>query len=208
MNRFGNRFGVSIFGESHGEIIGVVIDGVTAGLPLSEDDFTVDINRRKPVGNAGTPRKESDEPMIVSGVVNGHTTGAPLTILFKNENTKSGDYKFSQHPRPSHADYVAKVKWDDFSDFRGGGHFSGRLTLVLVAAGVVAKKMLDTVTIKAHVIEIGGKPLAQAKELIEKAKNDGDSLGGLIECTVDGMKVGVGNPFFDSVESVDRKSVV
>lgn len=208
MNRFGNSFGVSLFGESHGEALGVVLDGVRAGMSLSEADFEIDLNRRKPSGNAGTPRMESDRPRIVSGVFNGITTGAPLAILFENENTKSGDYeRLKNHPRPSHADFVAGVKWGGYSDPRGGGHFSGRLTVLLVAAGVVAKKMLEGVEITASVIEVGGVQLAQAREAIERAKNEGDSLGGIVQCRINGVKVGVGEPFFDSVESVISHAV-
>lgn len=208
MNRFGNKFGVSIFGESHGSGVGVVIDGVVGGIAISEADFEIDINRRKPVGNAGTPRKESDRVEILSGVVDGHTTGAPLMLFFRNENTKSGDYeRLKNHPRPSHADFVGGVKFGGNNDLRGGGHFSGRLTLALVGAGVVAKKMLEGVTIKASVVEVGGKPLAEARTLIENAKNEGDSLGGVVRCRVNGLGVGVGEPFFDSVESVVAHAV-
>lgn len=208
MNRFGNRFGVSLFGESHGEALGVVLDGVRAGMKLCEADFELDLNRRKPSGDAGTPRKESDRPRIVSGVFNGVTTGAPLAILFENENTQSGDYeRLKNHPRPSHADFVAGVKWGGYSDPRGGGHFSGRLTVLLVAAGVVAKKMLEGIDITASVMEVGGVPLAQAREAIERAKNDGDSLGGVVQCRINGVKVGLGEPFFDSVESVISHAV-
>lgn len=203
MNRFGNKFGVSLFGESHGEVLGIIVDGVKAGIELSEQDFLVDLNRRKPVGDAGTPRKEGDVPRIVSGVHNGYTTGAPLTILFENENIRSSDYdRFRIHPRPSHADFVAEVKWNGFNDVRGGGHFSGRLTVLLVAAGVVAKKMLEGVEIRAKVVEVGGVLLREANDLIEKAKTQGDSLGGVVECRVNGLPVGVGEPFFDGVEAV------
>ncbi len=166
MNTFGRKFRVSIFGESHGELIGIVLDGVPAGLELSETDFETDILRRKSGAKGTTPRIESDLPSIVSGVFEGHTTGAPLTITFKNGNTHSSDYElFSAMPRPGHADLTAALKWDDCQDPRGGGHFSGRLTLPIVAAGVVAKKILADATIldetpfsgiKAEIIELGG----------------------------------------------------
>ncbi len=166
MNTFGRKFRVSIFGESHGELIGVVLDGVPAGLELSEADFEADILRRKSGAKGTTPRIESDRPMLVSGVYEGHTTGAPLTIAFKNENTHSSDYElFSAMPRPGHADLTAALKWDDCQDPRGGGHFSGRLTLPIVAAGVVAKKIISDATvldetpckeIRAEIIELGG----------------------------------------------------
>ena len=168
MNTFGRKFRVSIFGESHGEAIGVVLDGVPAGLELSEADFERDIDRRRSGAKGTTPRKESDVPQIVSGVFEGHTTGAPLTILFRNENTKSQDYSlFAAMPRPGHADLTAALKWDDCHDPRGGGHFSGRLTLPVTAAGVVAKKILADATIlddtpcngiSARIIELGGIP--------------------------------------------------
>ena len=168
MNTFGRKFRVSIFGESHGELIGVVLDGVPAGLELSAEDFTQDILRRKSGAKGTTPRIEADAPRIVSGVYEGVTTGAPLTIVFENTNTKSGDYSlFAAMPRPGHADLTAALKWDDCQDPRGGGHFSGRLTLPVVAAGVVAKKILQDATmldetpfagVNAHIVELGGIP--------------------------------------------------
>ena len=168
MNTFGRKFRVSIFGESHGELIGVVLDGVPAGLELSVEDFTQDILRRKSGAKGTTPRIEADTPRIVSGIYDGLTTGAPLTIVFENTNTKSGDYSlFAAMPRPGHADLTAALKWDDCQDPRGGGHFSGRLTLPVVAAGVVAKKILQDATmldetpfagVNAHIVELGGIP--------------------------------------------------
>ena len=141
MNSFGTLFKVSIFGESHGECVGVTIDGCPAGLPLSIDDFDTDIERRKGGTKGTTPRKEDDIPLIKTGLFNGKTTGAPLTILFENKNTRSADYdKQRAIPRPGHADFVASKKFGGFEDYRGSGHFSGRLTVCLVAAGVVAKK--------------------------------------------------------------------
>ena len=168
MNTFGRKFRVSIFGESHGELIGVVLDGVPAGLELAPEDFTQDILRRKSGAKGTTPRIEADAPKIVSGVYEGQTTGAPLTIVFENTNTRSGDYSlFAAMPRPGHADLTAALKWDDCQDPRGGGHFSGRLTLPVVAAGVVAKKILQDVTmldetpfagVNARIVELGGIP--------------------------------------------------
>ncbi len=145
MNSFGRIFRVSIFGESHGPSVGIIIDGVPAGLSLGEDDFTEDLERRKGGMQKGTtPRKEDDKPIFLGGLFNGYTTGAPLTIMFENKNTRSGDYEKQRDiPRPGHADFVAHEKFKGFEDFRGGGHFSGRLTVCLVAAGVVAKKLLD-----------------------------------------------------------------
>ena len=171
MNTFGRKFRVSIFGESHGELIGVVLDGVPAGLELAEEDFMGDILRRKSGARGTTPRIEADKPRIVSGVYEGHTTGAPLTVIFENTNTKSKDYGlFADMPRPGHADLTAALKWDDCQDPRGGGHFSGRLTLPVVAAGVVAKKILRDATIlddmpvgavNARIVELGGVPLPE-----------------------------------------------
>ena len=140
MNSWGQIFRVTIWGESHGKQVGVSIDGVPSGIALSEEDFSRDLDRRRAGSLGTTPRKESDMPHIVSGLYNGFTTGSPLTIEFLNENTISGDYRnLVKHPRPSHADLVAQQKWEGYNDPRGGGHFSGRITLGLVAAGVVAK---------------------------------------------------------------------
>ena len=163
MNSFGRLFKVSIFGESHGLQIGVVIDGVPAGIALAQDDLAADICRRKSGAPGTTPRIEADFPHIVSGVFNGITTGAPLTILFDNENTHSSDYElFAKLPRPGHADYVASVKFGGHNDPRGGGHFSGRITLPIVAAGVVAKKIIATklggqFSVSAGLVEMGGE---------------------------------------------------
>ncbi len=223
MNTFGRKFRVSIFGESHGEKIGVVLDGVPAGIALAEEDFTADILRRKSGAKGTTPRIEADRPEIVSGVYEGHTTGAPLTIIFSNNNTHSSDYElFAAMPRPGHADLTAALRWDDCQDPRGGGHFSGRLTLPIVAAGVVAKMMLADATIidetsvgrdgiKAHIIELGGIQGEEGdprwQEAIDEAIKDGDSLGAVVECTVDGIAPGYGEPFWDSVESVISHAV-
>ena len=225
MDTFGRKFRVSIFGESHGDGIGVVLDGVQPGISLQKEDFTEDILRRKSGPKGTTTRIEADEPEILSGVFNGYTTGAPLAIIFRNQNTKSGDYKlFNDMPRPGHADYTASVKWLDFNDPRGGGHFSGRLTLPIVAAGVIAKKMC-VCSIKARILEVGGvsredalKTLTQEeiggvdtellspsliwKEVLNKVILEKDSVGGVVECRVDGVPAGVGEPFFDSVESL------
>ena len=211
MNTFGRRFRVSVFGESHGELIGAVLDGVPAGLELSEQDFENDILRRKSGVKGTTPRIEDDKPRIVSGVYEGHTTGAPLTIVFENANTKSQDYtQFEAMPRPGHADLTAALKWDDCQDPRGGGHFSGRLTLPIVAAGVVAKKILADATIlddtpcdsiNARIVELGGRSDSW-QEAIDKAMEEGDSLGAVVECEVPQIDPGYGEPFWDSVEAV------
>ena len=203
MNSFGRNFRVSIFGESHGIELGVVIDGLPAGLPLSEADLMVDIERRKSGARGTTPRKESDMPHIVSGLFNEHTTGAPLAILFRNENTISNDYRnLVTHPRPSHSDWVAGQKFHGWNDYRGGGHFSGRLTVGLVAAGAVARKVLAGVEITSRILEIGGcTDPAGFADVVEAALRAHDSVGGIIECRADGVSVGWGEPFFDSVES-------
>lgn len=218
MNTTGRKFRVSIFGESHGEVIGVVMDGVTAGLELCEQDFEQDILRRKSGAKGTTPRIEADKPTIVSGVYEGHTTGAPLTVTFSNTNTHSSDYElFAAMPRPGHADLTAALKWDDCQDPRGGGHFSGRLTLPVVAAGVVAKKILADATmldgtpftgVNARIVELGGIPVeTEWQETIDQAVKEGDSLGAVIECTVPDIDPGYGEPFWDSVESVIAHAV-
>ncbi len=223
MNSFGRKFRVSIFGESHGKQIGVVLDGVPAGLELSEEDLMKDILRRKSGARGTTPRIEADQPVIVSGVYEGHTTGAPLTILFSNTNTHSSDYSlFLDIPRPGHADFTAEIKYESCQDPRGGGHFSGRLTLPIVAAGVVGKMILEDSTclddfqvtgdsISARIIELGGIPRPKRnnqpmpdvwKTALDEAIREGDSLGAVVECRVEGIDIGYGEPFWDSVESV------
>lgn len=205
MNSWGDIFRVTIWGESHGAQVGVSIDGVPAGIELSEEDFTADLDRRRAGAAGTTPRKEGDVPHIVSGLYQGYTTGSPLTIEFQNENTRSGDYKnLVTHPRPSHADWVAQRKWRGYNDPRGGGHFSGRITLGLVAAGVVAKKILGQgVEFATEIIEIGGeRNRDKFADIIEQARMAQDSVGGIVECHVKGVEVGLGEPFFDSAESL------
>jgi chorismate synthase len=201
MNSFGRIFRITIFGESHGQAIGVSIDGLPAGIPLKIDDFTADLNRRKAGPKGTTTRIEDDEPQLVSGWFNGFTTGAPLTIMFRNTNAQSSDYQnIAQTPRPGHADFVAYKRFNGFNDHRGGGHFSGRLTLALVAAGVVAKKILDPIYISAKLIAAGG--ISNIEDAVTKALHQNDSIGGLVECCATGIPIGLGEPFFDSVESV------
>lgn len=201
MNSFGRLFRVTIFGESHGIQIGIVIDGCPAGIDLSENDFKDDFERRKAGGRGTTPRIEPDLPRIVSGVYQGKTTGAPLTVVFENTNIRSKDYdNLLRHPRPGHADYSSQKKYGGYSDPRGGGHFSGRITLGIVAAGVVAKKILSPAEISTELLEVGGR--TDITEAVEEALATGDSIGGLIECRCSGLPAGLGEPFFDSVEAM------
>ena len=205
MNSWGNRFRVTLWGESHGAQVGVTIDGVPAGIALAESDFEADLARRRAGAAGTTPRKESDAPHIVSGLYRGFTTGAPLTVEFLNENTRSGDYaSLASHPRPSHADWVAMKKFHGYNDPRGGGHFSGRITLALVTAGIVAKKILGSgVTFHTDIIEIGGSADKERfADIIESARMDRDSVGGVVECRAEGVAAGLGEPFFDSAESL------
>jgi chorismate synthase len=200
MNSFGRLFRVSIFGESHGLCTGICIDGCPPGIALAEADFETDLARRRSGGKGTTPRIEPDVPRIMTGVFNGFTTGAPVMIMFENTNTRSGDYsQFTGIPRPGHADFVAGEKYKGFADYRGGGHFSGRITTGLVAAGVVARKVIAPVAVTAHIREIGGS--VQWEEIVEQCVVEHDSVGGIVECTVEGIPAGWGEPFFDGVES-------
>jgi chorismate synthase len=203
MNSYGNKFRISIFGESHGHAIGVVMDGVPAGISLCEEDFIDDLARRKGGAKGTTPRIEDDMPEILSGVYEGCTTGAPLTVIFRNNNANSGDYStFRELPRPGHADFTSSVKYNFFNDIRGGGHFSGRMTLALVAAGTVAKKIISPIEVAAGITQIGGAACSSEWDgIIESAINQGDSVGGVVECVCNGVPVGLGEPFFDSLES-------
>ncbi len=207
MNSFGRLFTVNIFGESHGPFVGLTVDGCPPGISLAPEDFTIDIERRKPGAKGTTPRKEDDIPEIITGVFNEKTTGAPLTILFKNSNTRSADYeKQKAIPRPGHADFVAGKKFNGFQDYRGGGHFSGRLTVAVVAMGVVAKKVIaalaaeSNIEIAADILEIGGEPDTQRG--LQKAIDRKDTIGGIVECKVKNLPIGLGEPFFDSAESL------
>lgn len=210
MNSFGDNFRIAIFGESHAPATGIVLDGVPAGIELSQNDFTADILRRKSGSLGTTPRIEDDIPEILSGVADGCTTGTPLTIIFRNNNIKSQDYSsFREVPRPGHADFVASIKYNFHNDIRGGGHFSGRLTLPLVAAGVVAKKVIDPISISARLIQAGGinldcPPMEDSRfvSLLKNTIGEGDSLGGVVECRCTNVPIALGEPFFNSVESM------
>jgi len=201
VNTFGRLFRVSIFGESHGECVGITIDGCPAGLLLSEEDLLSDLERRKGGKQKGTtPRQEADYPFFKSGVFNGKTTGFPITILFDNNNTRSEDYQRQRSiPRPGHADWVAHQKFGGNEDYRGGGHFSARLTTGIVAAGAIAKKIMQGISIAAAVTEIGGE--TDLEKGLQRAIDAKDSVGGIVECRVNGIPVGLGEPYFDSVES-------
>ena len=182
--------------------MGILIDGCPAGLPLGPEDLLADIERRKGGQQPGTtPRKEEDTPHFKSGLFQGNTTGAPILIYFENNNTRSGDYEKQRSiPRPGHADFVAAKKFGGFEDYRGSGHFSGRLTLPLVAAGAIAKKIVGAVRIEAMLIEVGGH--ADVEKGIELAIANKDSVGGIVECRVNGLPIGLGEPFFDATESL------
>ena len=201
MNSFGRLFRISIYGESHGKEVGILIDGCPAGLSLDEADFEKDLLRRKSGAKGTTPRLESDRPYIKSGLFKGKTTGAPMLITFENTDVRSKDYdSLKDVPRPGHADFTAREKYGGFNDYRGGGFFSGRITLGLVAAGVVAKKIIEPVTVKAALIEADGD--TNIERAVNKAIETKDSIGGIIKCEADHVPSGLGEPFFDSVESV------
>lgn len=214
MDTFGSKFKVTIYGESHSPALGAVVEGVPSGIALKAADFAEDIARRAPEGIAGTSRRENDAPAVLSGVENGFTTGEPIRVEFANRDTRPADYSpFTDIPRPGHADYTALVKEsgrsyaealrEGFTVPSGGGHFSGRMTLPVVAAGTIAKTLLPGVCIEASLTEVGGCPDKNRwTALLEKAAREGDSLGGVVECKVCGLRAGLGEPFWDSVESL------
>ncbi len=230
-NTFGNSVAITLIGESHGEYIGAVLDGLAPGTEIDREYIEHMLTLRRPDGKISTSRKEKDEFRIVSGVINGKTTGTPITILIPNENTNSSDYaELKTIARPSHADYTAQCKYHGFQDSRGGGHFSGRITVALVAAGAICKSALEQkgVYIGTHVKRCGGvsdrdfseyfsdiqalseKTFAVLDESCEEpmknrileAASDGDSVGGILETAVIGIPEGVGEPWFDSAESL------
>lgn len=228
-NTFGQSVAVTLFGESHGAEIGAVIDGLAPGIPVDEDFIRHQLDLRRPAGKISTARVESDPFRIVSGVFEGHTTGTPICILIPNTNTKSGDYTRGL-PRPGHADYTAFCKYHGFEDYRGGGHFSGRITAPLVAAGAIAISALRNkgIVLGTHIKSLStikdrpfGDPIEDIQRLnemtfpvldgetsarmyacAEDAAKDGNSVGGVLETMVVGMPAGVGEPWFDTVESV------
>lgn len=203
-NSFGRGFRLEIEGASHSELIRITIDGVPQGIALEAEDFEADLAQRRAGAMGTTPRVEADKPEI-EGLVEGKTTGEPITIIFRNSNTRSSDYsQFRRHPRPSHVDFVANTRWGEAIDLRGSGQFSGRMTVALVAAGVVAKRVLgSSVAFSSEIIELGGcRDRNKFEEVLVDAVADGDSVGGVIECKVKGLPIGLGEPFFDSTESI------
>jgi len=201
VNSWGRIFRISLWGESHGPAVGVLLDGCPAGLPLTADAFAADLSRRKSGLSGTSARQEGDRPLIKSGMFNDQTTGAPILIEFPNADVDSAPYeKIKDTPRPGHADWTAHEKFHGHNDYRGGGHFSGRLTVGLVAAGVIAKKIIQPARVQAQILEIGGQGEYQAA--LERAAAGGDSLGGIVECRVAQVPVGLGEPFFDAAESL------
>ncbi len=210
---FGEKIKVTVFGQSHSEAIGVVIDGLPAGIDIDFDKLAEFMARRAPGQNSySTPRKEADKVKILSGILNNKTCGAPLCAMIENTNTRSQDYNnLLEVPRPSHADYAAHIKYNGFNDIRGGGHFSGRLTAPLCIAGGIAKQILEeekNITVDAKILEIGGIKnnsenfiSDEILEAIEEVRLQGDSLGGIIECTVNGVPAGIGDTMSGSLES-------
>lgn len=203
-NSFGKIFRLTIFGASHAECVGVTIEGVPAGIALNTEMFRADIDRRRPSLTGETTRKEEDIPMIEGLNSDGKTTGGPITITFKNNNRRSGDYSHLKiHPRPSHADLVQLRKYGDKADIAGGGMASGRMTVALVAAGVVAKEILQNVTFTTYLAAVNGvTDNRQFDDIITTAARNGDSVGGIVECCIKGVKATLGEPFFDSAESI------
>ncbi|MCX7955441.1 MAG: chorismate synthase [Bacteroidales bacterium] len=202
MNSFGRLFRVSIFGESQGICVGACIDGVPPGIKIVDEELNELIKKRKPTEIHNTSRKENDIPEFLSGIYKGFTTGAPVTVIFKNLNHDSSWYETNNlFFRPGHADFTAYTKYKGFNDIRGGGHFSGRLTLPIIVAGYFAQKIIDPITVKTKIIEIGGQK-QNFEKIISMAIEENDSVGGIIECRVENAEVGLGEPFFDSFESV------
>jgi chorismate synthase len=201
MNSFGRCFRVEIFGESHGPAVGAMVDGCPPGIALGPPDFERDLARRRAGAVGTTERHEADVPEMLSGVYEGRTTGSPICLVIRNADTRSSDYEdFKRVPRPGHADFTSRYKYGGFSDPRGSGHFSGRVTAGLVAAGAIAKKILPGASFETRVLEAGGRSDIEAAAA--EAKAEGDSIGGLVEIRVRGLPPGLGEPFFDAAESV------
>lgn len=230
-NTFGNSLTLTLFGESHGDFIGAVIDGISPGVKINHEAIGAALTKRRPRGKASTSRVEADEYRIISGEHLGYTTGTPLTIIIPNENKKSSDYSSLENkPRPSHADYAAEMKYMGYQDRRGGGHFSGRITAALVAAGGILMPMLEAkgIHIGTHIVRLGDatergfadatKDIATLKEAdfpalcpeakenmlrcAEAAREMGDSMGGILETAIVGLPAGLGEPWFDTLEGM------
>lgn len=230
-NSFGNSISLSVFGESHGDAIGVLLDGIAPGIKIDRDYIDQKLELRKPYGSISTARHEPDEYKILSGVFGGYTTGTPIAIIIENKDTQSKDYSGLLYtPRPSHADYTASCKYHGFQDYRGGGHFSGRITAPIVVAGAIVMKALESkgIRIGTHIRELHGvsdrdfldyekdidylssarfpvlsdDQSAKMQNEIEKAREKQDSVGGILESVIIGVPSGVGEPFFDGIESV------
>ena len=200
MNSFGMSFRVEIFGESHGPAIGILVDGCPPGIDIATEDFEADLARRRSGATGTTPRREADLPRFLSGIFQGKSTGSPICIVFDNADTRSLDYSaFQAMPRPGHADLVARIKYGGFADMRGSGHFSGRVTAGLVAAGTIAKKILSPAVFSTRLLEAGGR--ADIEAAVAEASSAGDSLGALVEVRIESIPVGLGEPFFDACES-------
>ena len=204
-NSFGKLFRFSIFGQSHAPAIGVIIEGLPSGFEIDVEKLSAFLARRAPGGRYATSRKEPDAPEFIAGLVDGKTCGAPVTAIIKNTNTRSSDYEYMRHiPRPGHADFAAMVKYGPSRDYSGGGQFSGRLTAPLCIAGGIAMQLLEKrgVSVGSRILSIGGERDEEKMfELIDKARADGDSVGGVIESTVRGLYHGVGEPMFDGLEN-------
>jgi chorismate synthase len=230
-NSFGNSLTVTLFGESHGAVIGAVLDGIAPGIRIDHDYIAARMDERRPMGACSTARCEEDKPEFISGVYNGYTTGTPVCVIIKNTNAKSSDYAaMLDTPRPSHADYTARCKYHGFEDARGGGHFSGRVTAALVAAGAIVRLALENkgIYIGTHILRLGGindrafgdyasdfatlrsasfptldgESGEKMKEVIARLGEDGNSIGGVLETAVTGIEAGVGEPWFDTVEGM------
>lgn len=209
MNSYGTLFKVTLYGESHQEAIGVVVDGMIPGTKIDTNLITSDLERRKPKALGTTPRKEEDQIHITSGVFNGMATGSPIHLMIKNENTISKDYEhLKKQPRPGHADFVANIKYKGFQDYRGGGSFSGRLTAALVSAGSLAKMMIPF-DISSELIQVGSlKDMSKIDEYLKEIMEKGDSVGGIIEIQVKNMIPGLGMPFFQKLDAEISKMLM
>lgn len=205
-NTIGNSLTVTLFGESHGKAIGAVLDGMPSGIKVDEEYIASQLTRRRPKDALSTPRQEKDEFSILSGVFEGRTTGTPICITIPNADTHSSDYGEMQYKmRPSHADYTANCRYNGFQDYRGGGHFSGRITAALVAAGALIIPALNKkgIYVSTNILSIAGETVEEKRnEKILAAKSEGDSVGGVLETSITGVPAGVGEPWFDTVEGM------